>query len=384
MTAVAEKIVQLTTVHPRDDIRIAVKQCATLAAAYPSAVELVVADGLGDDERDGVRITDLGLIGSSRLVRPFQGFWRSIRFLYVKRPKILHFHDPELIPVGLVAKVLGIRVIYDVHEDVPRQILGRHSMGKLLRSVLAVGAQAAEWLASRAFDAIICATPHIGRRFPPHKTALVQNFPIVDELSATDVQSHADRPSRFVYVGVLTRMRGAAEMVEAIGSPELESKVELKIAGACQPASLWSELAAQTNLAGVDFLGWMGRRQVAELLASARAGLVLFHAAPNHINAQPNKLFEYMSAGLPIIASDFPLWRELVDGLECGLLVDPRDPRAICEAMQWILDHPEEAEIMGRKGREAVESRMNWEREGRKLISVYQQFCGPSAQTTFT
>ena len=384
MRVVAAKIVQLTTVHPRGDIRIAVKQCATLAEAYPDAVELVVADGLGDEKRYGVRISDLGKISSSRLVRPFQGAWRALKFLYLRRPKILHFHDPELIPVGLVAKVIGIRVIYDVHEDVPSQILGRDSGGKLSLYILAAGARATEWLASRVFDAIVCATPHIARRFPPQKTVVIQNFPIVGELTAADKQLYADRPPRFVFVGVFTLMRGAAEMIEAVGRPELESKAELKIAGASHPESLWSEISGSAKPARVEFLGWMDRGQVAELLASARAGLVLFHAAPNHVNAQPNKLFEYMSAGLPLIASDFPMWRELVDDFKCGLLVNPKDPRAICEAMKWILDHPQEAEAMGRRGRQAVESRLNWEHEGQQLISVYDQIYGPSAQVTVT
>lgn len=369
-------IAQLTTVHSRGDIRIAVKQCATLAAAYPKAVELVVADGSGDDERNGIRITDLGPVSPSRLVRPFQGFWRALRFLYLRRPKILHFHDPELIPVGLVAKILGFRVIYDVHEDVPRQILGRHSMGRLSRSILAAGAQAAEWLASRAFDAIVCATPHIARRFPPRKTVLVQNFPIVNELSAVSVRPYADRPPRFVYVGVFTRMRGATEMVEAIGQLRMESTAELKIAGACRPESLWSELTDSVNPAGVDFLGWMGRGQVAELLGSARAGLVLFHEAPNHVNAQPNKLFEYMSAGLPIIASDFPLWRELINGARCGLLVNQSDPAAIAEAMRWILEHPSEANEMGLRGRQAIEDYYRWEHEREKLLALYEKILG--------
>jgi hypothetical protein len=84
-------------------------------------------------------------------------------------------------------------------------------------------------------------------------------------------------------------------------------------------------------------------------------------------------MFEYMAAGLPVIASDFPLWREIVDGAGCGLLVDPMDPRAIAEAMQWIIDHPEEAAEMGRRGRAAVEHTYNWEAESTKLVELYRR-----------
>jgi glycosyltransferase involved in cell wall biosynthesis len=84
-------------------------------------------------------------------------------------------------------------------------------------------------------------------------------------------------------------------------------------------------------------------------------------------------MFEYMSAGLPVIASNFPLWKEIVEGNKCGICVDPMDPKAIASAIQWMIDHPEEAEEMGKNGRRAVETKYNWANESKKLVGLYQR-----------
>jgi glycosyltransferase involved in cell wall biosynthesis len=128
-------------------------------------------------------------------------------------------------------------------------------------------------------------------------------------------------------------------MVQAIDRVPERHELRLVMAGTFGPATLVEQLVAQRGWAKTKMVGFLARPDLARLLSEARMGLVLFHPAPNHTEAQPNKLFEYMSAGIPVVASDFPLWRQIVEGAGCGLLVDPLDPRAIAEAMEWLLDH---------------------------------------------
>jgi glycosyltransferase involved in cell wall biosynthesis len=104
--------------------------------------------------------------------------------------------------------------------------------------------------------------------------------------------------------------------------------------------------------------------------------LVTFLPSPNHIDAQPNKMFEYMSAGVPVIASHFPLWREIVEGNDCGVCVDPLNPEEIARAIDFLVSHPERAEEMGRNGQRAVWERYNWGNEEMKLISLYGEVIG--------
>jgi glycosyltransferase involved in cell wall biosynthesis len=99
--------------------------------------------------------------------------------------------------------------------------------------------------------------------------------------------------------------------------------------------------------------------------------LLILHPVPNYVESQPVKLFEYMSAGLPVIASDYPLWREMAGS--CCIFVDPLEPQAIADAMSWILDHPDEAERLGMQGRELVDKQYNWGKEGEKLVEFYRR-----------
>jgi glycosyltransferase involved in cell wall biosynthesis len=126
----------------------------------------------------------------------------------------------------------------------------------------------------------------------------------------------------------------------------------------------------------VDYLGWQSRREAVKLLGRVRVGLVVLHPTPAFLESYPVKLFEYMAAGLPVIASDFPLWREIVSKAEAGILVDPRNPAAIAGAIDHLLRHPDDAARMGANGRRAVLQRYNWSQEASKLVDLSRKIVG--------
>jgi glycosyltransferase involved in cell wall biosynthesis len=372
------QLVHLSTVHSRNDTRIFLKQVHTLYARLAKDVSLVVADGIGDHLEPGEpTIYDLGALPPSRFRRAVMGNFRAFVFFWRTRPLLVHFHDPELIPLGLLLRSRGCLVIYDVHEDVPRQTMSKHWIPFIFRWPVATIIAGMEWLGGKFFNAIVAATPAIAARFPVSKTVLVQNFPIQSELVLVDPSPYIARPPKFAYVGGITDIRGGKEMVQALDHIADLPEVRLEMAGCITPRGFDAELRELPGWSKVVHLGIIDRPTVARLLGGARAGLVLFQPKPNHIDAQPNKMFEYMSAGLPVIASDFPLWRAIVAGSECGLLVDPLEPRAIANALRWILAHPTEAVDMGKKGQEAVHRIYNWEREATKLVGLYNNLLPP-------
>ncbi|MDQ2915426.1 MAG: glycosyltransferase family 4 protein [Chloroflexota bacterium] len=326
-------------------------------------------------DADDIRVVTLPS-PNSRFERVTRTAWAVYRSSADRQIKLCHFHDPELIPVGLLLKLRGKRVVYDVHEDLPTQILNKDWVPSFVRRPVAALVAAAEFLAGHLVDAVVAATPTIAARFPSTKTVTVCNYPILDEVAASgDAVPYANRRSIVAYIGGISEDRGIRQMVLAIGKVSGISP-ELVLAGRFHPEGLESELARSPGWDRVRKVGWLDRIEVAELLARARIGLVTLLPLPNYVEAYPTKLFEYMSAGLPVIASDFPVWREIVTSAGCGLLVDPQDPDAIARAIQRLLDDPAQAEAMGKRGRDAVQMRFNWTTERDKLLSLYARLIG--------
>ena len=368
-------ILHLTTVHPRYDTRILIKEARTLASNLPHKVFLMVADGKGNlaEEQGGVSIHDIGRPGGGRLGRVFIGSWRAFFAIRRLRPTIVHFHDPELIPLGMLLKAIGYKVIYDVHEDVPRQIFSKIYIPKIIRYPASFAMAALEWFCARMCTAIVPATPVYADRFPAKKTVVVHNFPIGTELVVQNPTLYEQRTPSFAYLGGIETIRGAVEMIRAFECLGDIPGARLELAGEFNPPSLEDALRALPGWTSVHYHGQVGRSQVAQILSKARAGLVVLHPEPTHFESYPIKMFEYMSAGLPVIASDFPVWRRIIDGAGCGVLVDPLNPRSIADAMRMILEHPAEAEAMGQRGRQAVERAYNWDTEATKMVGLYNK-----------
>ncbi len=366
------EIIHFSTVHLRDDSRIRSKMMASLQARFPGQVKLFVQDGLGDevDAKDGYDVIDTGP-RLRRLKRMSLGGWRMFRSVLRAKPTIAHFHDPELIPWGVVLSLFGIRVVYDVHEDYPEAVRENYRLPPLMRKLLPPVVRFVEWASAPFFSAIVTVTPQINQRFPQKKAVMVRNWPAVHEFHAPSETPMRNRPREFAYIGTITLNRNILGMIDAVNSIR-DTGAVLRLAGDFPIAQDREAAQARPGWDDVKFEGWVSREGIADILANARAGLVVLRPVEHEMLTLPIKLFEYMAAGVPVISSDFPLWREIIDDVRSGLLVDPEKPEEIAEAMRWMLENPEEAEAMGQRGREAVLERFNWEQEAKALIKAYE------------
>lgn len=357
----------LTSVHPRTDARIFLKMCRCLASAGHD-ITLVVADGLGDEKKDGVRIVDAGK-PRGRLDRMLGATRRVLKHALALDADIYHLHDPELLPAGLALKRRGKCVIFDAHEDLPRQVLSKAYLHPAARRSVSVAVGAFERFACSRLDAVVAATPAIRAKFSGMGISAVdiKNFPMLGELDA-DV-AWESKAKEVCYVGGIFASRGIREIVAAIGLTR--SGTRLRLAGNFIERDVRVEVEAMPGWARVEDLGYLSRLGIKAVLARSMVGLVTLHPTPAYIESLPVKMFEYMSAGLPVIASNFPLWRDVIEGNDCGLCVDPLAPQEIANAIDHLVENPEMARRMGENGRRAVHERYNWNIEKEKLLALY-------------
>ena len=363
------KVVHLSSVHSPADTRIAVKECGALADA---GFEVILICPNVSQAPLPERVTRLVRPSRGRLARATVTAWRVCVAALREKADAYHLHDPELLWIVPLLRLTGAEVFYDVHEDNPRSALDRNWIPKPVRPLASKFTAAVERAASRLVTGVVAATPQIGARFPSSRTVVVQNFSVLGELELESPTPYSSREPLFLYVGAIGVTRGSRVIVNAIDLLPEATGAKLIMAGPTPP----DELAQIEHLPGwarVEHHFWQTRHEVARHLDRVRAGLAVLHPTGNYIESYPVKVFEYMAAGLPIIASDFPLWRELFGEVGCAIFVDPLDPAAVAKAMQWILDNPAEAERMGERGRAIVHDRFNWSAEARKLVAFYDQ-----------
>jgi len=363
------KICILSSAHAAFDVRIFYKQAKTLAEVGYNVT--LIAQHKGNETIDGIKIIALPE-PINRLERMLLTSCRIFIKALNEKADLYHFHDPDLLLVGILLKSLTkAKVIYDAHENYPKAILTKNWLPFITRKPVSYIFNFIEKWAALRLDYIIVATDSMVREFKKNKVVAIRNFPLL-KIIRPKSKFNFESPT-VIYVGGLSEERGISEMVQAMEYLDSSKNVKLILYGKFYPESYQDKVKRLRGFNKVVYLGWIRSEEVWLKMTQATIGIACFQPVENHINAMPNKLFEYMAMGLPVIASNFPLWKEIVEGNKCGLTVNPLNPREIAEAVEYLIEHQDEAKKMGENGRKAVLEMYNWKNESKKLLKIYEE-----------
>jgi glycosyltransferase involved in cell wall biosynthesis len=364
-------VCHVTSAHSSDDTRIFHKECVTLAEAGYQVH--LVAPGESRDEKD-VRVIGVGEKPASRIKRMTQFTKKVYETALDLDCDVYHIHDPELLPYALKLAKRGKKVVYDSHEDYPSTMEVKGYLPAPLRKLVSWLIMKYELKVCRRINAVVCCYHWTAERLSRvcENTELVFNYPIIDSSEPT-TESFVNEHEAFVcYAGGISKQWNIDTIIKSL---TLCPSVQFRLAGAMSQGTQAS-LASLEGWEQVDYLGEVPFQQVSQrVYRGALAGMALLDYIPQCRytvgNLSNTKLFEYMYAGLPLICTDFDLWKDIIKKHECGVCVNPHDEQEVAKAICFLKDHPEERNRMGRRSLQAVLDEYNWGTEERKLLKVY-------------
>jgi len=359
------KIAYLTSVHKQNDNRIFYKEVTTL---YNNGydISLIVAGG------ESKIVNDINIISypksNGRLKRIFKtSLIDMIKVCKKVDADIYHFHDPELIFTGLYLKLIGKKVIYDIHENNPASILSKpYIKSKLKRVILSKVFNIFEKLSIKFFDAIVTARPDITKRFKHRNLITLRNFPRLPNLSNLEKIDIKKDKSSVIFVGGMSEIRGINQLLDAF---EFLDDYELWLLGPISEKKLKNRI--ELGCRNVKYLGVVEAYEIFSYIDKADIGIITFLSAPNHLETLATKPFEYMACGKPMIMSNFTYWIETFkDG---SLYVDSSNPQDIADKINILLKDKELMISMGKSNKELSKNEYNWEKESQELLNLYKK-----------
>lgn len=356
------KICHVTSAHKPFDPRIFLRECTSLAKRYD--VSLIVPN-CEDCTKNGVKVFGVSI--------PEGRFSRQLhkKDLYKKMLEVdadfYQFHEAELIPLGLKMKKKGKKVVFDSHEDVPATILDMQYFPIWFRKLASKVYSMYEKHALKKYDGVISVDPRIVDRLKVinPNSVMVTNFPIYEEFQ------RQERDSRKVcFTGNVGHLWLPDKIIESLKDLD----VQLVLAGFTTEDYL-DGLKKIPSWNKVEYKGVVPHNEAQMIQSQCIAGFALLDyriiVGGKWGTLGNTKFFEYMMAGTPLIATDFILWKEIIDKYECGICVNPHNVEEITRAISYLQDHPEEVKRMGENGRKAAREVFNWSTQEKVLFDFY-------------
>ena len=364
----AIKVCHVTSMHRPFDTRIFVKECGSLKKKYEV---YLVASNIESQVKDGIHIVGVkmpeGGLKKKLTTKPI------IKAAVEVDADLYHFHDPELMKAGLKLKKKGKKVIFDYHENFAEFLLTKDWIPRLLRRPASFVFTKMEKRLLSKYDALVSVTPFIVDRLKTYKkTYQITNYPI-----SIDIPDQRQWGKFVSFVGGIVPQWMHHNIVDSLNN----TSARYMLAGSFAPESYKEQLQSQDGWKLVDYYGRINYSDIFPFLQKSSAGLAIRTYNDPNVGYKKgslgvNKFFEYMMAGIPIIASDCEVWREIIDKYECGIIVDPDNVDSIAGAINYLMENPEEAKKLGDNGHKAAKEQFNWATQEAILFEMYSSVLG--------
>lgn len=368
------KVCHITTAHDSDDTRIFQKECVFLAKENDFDIFLI-APGESRKEKN-VQVIGLGEKPSSRFKRMAFFTKKALKTAVDLDADIYHFHDPELLTVGLKLKKMGKHVIFDSHEITSEQIKIKKYIPGFLRNFVSDLYYRKETKVTKEIDAVIVPCLYDGKNWfegRSRETIFVDNFPILSDKLRIEYDPSTRRYD-ICTIGSLTPERGITELLRA----RKIADCCLLMGGEFSDDNYKNRLNEKGLLKDVDYVGYCSMDKVISYYSNSKIGISTILPVGQYVKAGnlPTKVYEFMSMSIPVIISDLPSAKKAISEYKFGITVNPEKPEEIAGAIDYLLKNPDCAQEYGREGRRAIEEKYNWEMEVKKITVLYRRIMG--------
>jgi glycosyltransferase involved in cell wall biosynthesis len=355
-----KKILHCSVIHSIDDSRIFYKECVSLSK-YDYNISYIAkfSNNINFKKNKYLGVNLFILKSNNRIINNLSVLKFCLKF------DVIHFHDPELIIVGLFLKIFRKKIIYDVHENYRQTILNKQYINKNLKWILVKTIIFFESLANKYFNAIVVVTPKIGLLFSNKKTILVRNFPSL--LPNSILHNISNEKKVIIYIGSLSEKRGIKEIIKA--TEYFKEKAELWIAGQWSDDNFRLTCENLKEYKNIKYLGNLNHEDIPILLRKSTIGLCILHPTISYIESYPIKAFEYFQNGLPVLMSNFETWKHMF-GDTCEY-VDPLSIKSIGETIVKLINDKSKLLQMSIKGINLINQKFNWDNEFIQLNNLY-------------
>lgn len=361
-------VCHVTSAHSRYDGRIFLKQCSSLAKNNYK-VTLLCCDTLDDEVKNKVNIVSINKQFSSLRDRIFNSKRMLKKMCLEINADIYQFHDPDLLSLALYMKRKGKVVIFDSHEDYPSLFLEKQSIPVFLRKCLSSVYSLYEKHVFKKIDGVICVADYQLDRIKRinSNAVIITNYPIIDN----DFKKNKSVKNTLCFAGGVRADWNHDTVIKAI---EDIDDVKYMVAGSYKESYL-KTLKSYKGFEKVEFLGKLDKKGVKDLYSNSNVGIALCSYRPNTCYKKGSlgntKIFEYMMYELPVIFTDFDVFKNILKEGKFGIPVNPYDSKEVEAALRCLLDNPKIAKEMGAIGRKLVVEKYNWEAQAKILIKFY-------------